>query len=290
MNNRRNGLFLIGGMVLIMVFLLTGCSNGGTPTEVTGGSQVGSDAGTITGELSYPGETMPSQRVVAFDITDPTIYYYVEIADGGSYSLDVPAGMYVVSAYPIDPISAGAAPGFWAGYSKAVACGLTADCTDHGLKPVSVEAGEVVTGVDTADWYAEAGQDNGWLSDPMNNDLGSITGSLGYPSESIPPLRVVAFDVNSDEFFYTDTALNQTEFILTGIPSGTYQVVAYVLEGDTHLGGGYSNFVTCGLSVECTDHNLIDVLVYPGSETFNINPVDWYALPTDARWPAFPNP
>ena len=72
--------------------------------------------------------------------------------------------------------------------------------------------------------------------------------SMNRAQWSLATLRVVAFDVNSDEFFYTDTALNQTEFILTGIPSGTYQVVAYVLEGDNHLGGGYSNFVTCGLS------------------------------------------
>ena len=103
-------------------------------------------------------------------------------------------------------------------------------------------------------------------------------------------MRIVAFDTNSDEFFYTDTVLNQTEFQLTGIPAGTYQVVAYLLEDENHMSGGYSYFVTCGLSVNCSDHNLIDVLVYPGLDTFNINPVDWYSMPTDARWPVFPNP
>lgn len=293
---RSNLLFLIGGMVLVMMMVLSACNpkssteEVGSATEVASVGEVGSDVGTISGELSSPGETMPSQRVIAFDITDPTIYFYIEIADGGSYSLDVPAGIYVVLSYPIDPVTAGVLPGHWAAYSKAVACGLTDDCTDHGLKPVSVDVGDVMTGINPVDWSEEAGLALNWLVDPMNNDNGSITGSLGYPSESIPPMRVVAFDINSDEFFYTDTVLNQTEFQLTGIPAGTYQVVAYLLEDANHLGGGYSYFVTCGLSVDCTDHSLIDVQVYPGLDTYNINPVDWYALPTDARWPVFPNP
>lgn len=296
MKKRRNLLFLIGGMVLVTVMALSACTNngsteeGGLPTEGSSVGEIGSDTGTISGEVSFPGETIFSQRVVAYDITDPTIYFYIEIAEGGSYSLEVPAGMYVIFSYPIDPITAETDPSLWAGYSKAVSCGLTEDCTNHGLQPVSVDLGEDVTGINPADWYAEAGQDINWLSDPLNNDEGSISGSLGYPSESIPPLRVIAFDVNRDEYFYTDTALNQTEFLLTGIPAGTYQVVAYVLEDDMHMSGGYSNFVTCGLSAECSDHTLIDVLVYPGLETYNINPVDWYALPTDARWPVFPMP
>ena len=47
------------------------------------------------------------------------------------------------------------------------------------------------------------------------------------------------------------------------------------------------NFVTCGLSVDCTDHELIEVLVYPGTDTININPVDWYALPLMLAGPFF---
>ena len=294
---KRNQLFLFGGMVLVLMLMALSACSTKTPTaevvessEVASVGEVGSGVGTISGELSFPGETMPSQRVIAFNITDPSIYYYIEIADGGSYSLEIPAGMYVVLSYPIDPILAGTKPNQWGAYSKAVACGLTDDCTDHGLKPVSVDVGEDVTGINPIDWNEEAGLALNWPVDPENSDNGSISGNLGYPSEAIPPLRIVAFDTNSDEFFYTDTVLNQTEFQLTGIPAGTYQVVAYLLEDENHMSGGYSFFVTCGLSVNCSDHNLIDVLVYPGLDTFNINPVDWYSMPTDARWPVFPNP
>jgi len=295
MKKQHNLLYLLSGLVML-ILVLSACAPG-SPTEEVGVSTVASSAGevdsetgTITGELSYPSEYIPSQRVIAFNITDPTIYYYVEIAEGGTYSLEVPTGTYVVLSYLIDPVSAGATPGVWAAYSKVVPCGLSVDCTDHGLQPVPVDAGEVLTGINPGDWYLEPGVDAGWPKDPMNNDDGSISGSLGYPSEMIPPQRVVAFDVFSDEFFYTDTALNQSEYLISGIPAGTYHVVAYLLDEEPHMGAGYSNFVTCGLSADCDDHSLIDVLVYPGLETYNINPVDWYALPTDARWPGFPNP
>lgn len=295
MKKRLNLLYLVSGLLMLLV-VLSACSPGSPTEEVTAGTEAAgvgepaSETGTITGELSYPSEAIPSQRVIAFDITDPRTYFYDEIADGGSYSLEVPSGTYVVLSYLIDPPSEGVAPGFSAAYSKAVPCGLSVDCTDHGLQPVSVEADEVLAGIDPGDWYLEPGVDAGWPSDPLNNDLGYISGSLAYPSEMIPAQRVVAYDVFSDEFFYTDTTLNQSEYILTGIPSGTYQVVAYLLEDEPHMSAGYSNFVTCGLSVDCEDHSLIDVFVYPGLETYNINPVDWYALPGDARWPAFPAP
>ena len=38
-------------------------------------------------------------------------------------------------------------------YSKAVPCGLSVDCTDHSLIPVTVNAGQDVTGIDACDWY-----------------------------------------------------------------------------------------------------------------------------------------
>lgn len=291
---RKKLLFLLSGM-LLLVLALSACGPGTTEeaqtgTEITSVGDQGSGTGTITGFVSYPGESVPPQRVIAFDVRDVTIYFSVEIADSGSYSLEVPAGTYVILSYLIDPVSAGATPGLWAAYSKAVPCGLSVDCTDHGLQPVSVDAGEELTEINPGDWYLEPGEDAGWPEDPLNNDNGTISGSLGYPSEAIPPLRVVAFDIFSDNFFYLDTAPNQGEYQLTGIPAGTYNVVSYLLNEEPHMSGGYSNFVTCGLSAECTDHELIDVLVYPGTDTTNINPVDWYALPTDARWPVFPAP
>jgi len=116
--------------------------------------------------------------------------------------------------------------------------------------------------------------------------LGSISGTLSYPSQFIPPLRVVAFLVDSSGYRYVDTAENQTTYQIGGLAPGSYHVVAYTLDGA--LAGGYTQMVLCGLRVECTDHSLIKVLVHPGQDTPNIDPADWYAPP--GAFPPMPLP
>lgn len=106
---------------------------------------------------------------------------------------------------------------------------------------------------------------------------GLIRGYLSYPSEFIPPLRVVAFDVATMAVVNAVvTAENQTAYELA-VPPGDYYVVAYVL--DSGMAAGYSQMVPCGLSVGCTDHSLIPVHVGPGAVVDDINPGDWYAPP-----------
>jgi len=119
-------------------------------------------------------------------------------------------------------------------------------------------------------------------------ETGSIQGSLGYPSEYIPPLRVVAFDVNSQDYYYVDTQRNQTDYQLIDLPAGTYHVVAYVREEGPDIPGAYTEFVTCGQTVECTDHSLIDVVVSPGMMTEGVDPVDFYAQLDEVNWPENP--
>lgn len=104
---------------------------------------------------------------------------------------------------------------------------------------------------------------------------GSISGALSYPSSFIPPLRVVAFQVNGFNYRYVDTMQNQTTYQITGLAPGLYHVVAYIMDGT--YAGGYSQAVPCGLSVDCTDHSLIAVEVKSGQDTPSINPGDWYA-------------
>jgi len=112
--------------------------------------------------------------------------------------------------------------------------------------------------------------------DPPIIDLaGAITGSLSYPSEGIPPLLVVAFDVTTlTPVTSVDTAAGQTSYSLP-VPPGIYFVVAYTL--DEQLAGGYTNAVLCGLSVECTDHSLLPVPAASGIAMDGIDPADWYA-------------
>ena len=117
---------------------------------------------------------------------------------------------------------------------------------------------------------------------------GDISGSLGYPSEYIPPLRVVAFDVNSQDYYYVDTQRNQADYHLEDLPAGTYHVVAYVHEEGPDIPGAYTEFVTCGQTVECTDHSLIDVVVSPGTVMQGVDPVDFYAQLDEVDWPENP--
>ena len=49
---------------------------------------------------------------------------------------------------------------------------------------------------------------------------GSISGTLSYPSSFIPPLRVVAFQVNGFNYRWVDTMENQTTYQITGLAPG----------------------------------------------------------------------
>ena len=113
---------------------------------------------------------------------------------------------------------------------------------------------------------------------------GSVSGALSYPSEFIPPLRVVAFNVNGLNYRYVDTMQDQATYQITGLAPGVYHVVAYIMGGER--AGGYTQMVPCGLSVDCADHSLIDVIVEAGKDTPDINPADWYA--PDGTFPPMP--
>jgi hypothetical protein len=104
-----------------------------------------------------------------------------------------------------------------------------------------------------------------------------IAGHLSYPSEWIPPLRVVAFDVNTMVAVETLDTLENDSFYTLTLPVGTYYVVAYTMDGA--LAGGYSQAVPCGLTVACNDHSLVAVQVLANMSVPDIDPGDWYAPP-----------
>jgi hypothetical protein len=225
---------------------------------------------------------------VAFDVEDLDNYFVTEVQSGSAFSLEVHSGTYYVLAYVINPSQAGTPPDYYAAYSQAVLCGLQAGCDDHSLVPVEVQSGESVTDINPIDWYLPPGEDAGWPEDPLKSGTGSISGELGYPSEYIPPLRVVAFDVYSEDYYYVDTLLNQSTYEITDLPAGTYHVLAYVRDEGPGISAAYSQAVPCGLTVDCNDHSLIDVLVYPGETTEGIDPIDYYAQPEEVDWPEDP--
>jgi hypothetical protein len=236
-------------------------------------SETPAQTGSISGKLSYPSEWIPAQRVVAFHIgTDD--FYFVETAENQStyQILNISPGTYHVVSYQLDGELS-------AGYTQAVPCGLSVDCNDHSLIDVIVIAGEEIVNIDPSDWYAPP---DSFPPDPLNPPsdapaatVGSLSGQLSYPSEGIPALQVVAFRQGSGEYYSVETAPNQSTYVITNLPSGMYQVVAYRKGED--FAGGYTQAVLCGLTVDCSDHGLILVTVDPGRETTAVNPMDWYA-------------
>ncbi len=124
---------------------------------------------------------------------------------------------------------------------------------------------------------------------------GTISGDLSYPSEYLPPMKVVAFRVDNGQltgdYKLIETTGDVGVYVITGLEPGTYWVVAYSNENPgqaTTLGGGYTRAVPCGLTVECEDHSLIDIVVNSGSIVTDIDPADWYA--PEGTFPANPEP
>jgi hypothetical protein len=128
----------------------------------------------------------------------------------------------------------------------------------------------------------------------------TITGKLSYPSEFLPPMRVVLFSVTNGKAYFVDTAKGQGQFSLN-VPAGTYYLVSYPYEGtagntgqvDSYtldggpFAGGYTQMVPCGLASGCDDHTLLPITVTEG-QTVTADPGDWYA--PEGTFPPMPNP
>ncbi|NLB71551.1 MAG: hypothetical protein GX797_06065 [Chloroflexi bacterium] len=125
---------------------------------------------------------------------------------------------------------------------------------------------------------------------PTSQPTGSISGKLGYPSSQIPPQRIVAINTVTGHYWWQNAVTNQTTYRFEELPVGNYYVMAYLIENPSrdHY-AGYSVFVTCGLSVGCSDHSLISVEIKAGQETGGIDPIDWYTSDPEALgWPLDP--
>ncbi len=136
-----------------------------------------------------------------------------------------------------------------------------------------------------------------FTSEPLN---ATITGKLSYPSEFLPPMRVVLFSVTNGKAYFVDTAKGQGEYSMN-VPAGTYYLVSYLYEGtagntgqvDSYtlgggpFAGGYTQMVPCGLAFGCDDHTLLPITVAEG-QMVTADPGDWYA--SEGTFPPMPNP
>lgn len=117
----------------------------------------------------------------------------------------------------------------------------------------------------------------------LESDNGTIKGSLGYPSESIPAQRVCAEDVaGKTQPTCINTASGQLSYELK-VSAGTYYVYASLQQklGDITQNylAYYDEFVRCGMNANCPSaghKQYIAVEVKANQTVDKIDPTDWY--------------
>ncbi len=115
-----------------------------------------------------------------------------------------------------------------------------------------------------------------------------ITGALSYPSDfDFPEMIVCAEAINSKSIHCTEKRIrNRRSGKFTyklRVPAGSYYVFATIVNSEEPIDdvrgykAYYSEFVKCGLSVNCPSHKPIEVSVRAGQTLTGIDPGDWYA-------------
>lgn len=114
--------------------------------------------GTISGQVGYPSEFMPSQKVCAVNLSSQNTVCTKEIKgtldpeySGRGYALELPVGNYHVYSRITE---AGEYLQIDAYYTKFVECGMEVSCSSHEKVIVEVKADVVLNNIDPVDWYA----------------------------------------------------------------------------------------------------------------------------------------
>lgn len=125
----------------------------------------------------------------------------------------------------------------------------------------------------------------------QDTNYGTINGSLGYPSEYIPPMGICAHNTKTKEEFCTYEMIQSPSFMYDlgynlVVPPGKYTVYAFVAEDENgtplidenFYKAYYSEYVTCPADTEiCDSHEPIIVTIEKNQTSNNIDPQDWYA-------------
>ena len=112
-------------------------------------------------------------------------------------------------------------------------------------------------------------------------ETGIIEGSLSYPGEEIPPdMRVCAENLLTKQQYCTEKHIKDKRYryglgYQIEVPAGRYHVFATTANLKGHK-AYYSEFVRCGLRVDCASHDPIVVTVAGGQSVVAIDPHDWY--------------
>lgn len=116
-----------------------------------------------------------------------------------------------------------------------------------------------------------------------SNVKGYIEGSMGFPSETIPiEVLVCAENIEDKKEYCTNERIDDAKYTyhigyILEVPEGKYLV--YEKLPPNEYKAYYSEFVTCGISVDCESHEPIVVEVKKGETTEKVDPQDWYNIP-----------
>lgn len=219
-------------------------------------------ANNVTGSICFPGEGIPEMSLYLEETINETLIELPVEAGQSTYEANVPPGTYIAYAWLLDFSRGGL-------YSRAVPCGLESGCDDHSLLPFTVERETVTRGIDVCDWFA------GPFNVPYPPGIerteltGSISGNIVYIEGQEPPrLRIVAFNQETEYWYWLFTQPGQSAYTLSDLPPGTYQLVAYDNDGRA---GGHADI----------NNNLIDISVDPGETVPDVDINNWEA-PRDA--------
>jgi uncharacterized protein YecT (DUF1311 family) len=119
--------------------------------------------------------------------------------------------------------------------------------------------------------------------------LGNISGTITFPGESVPALRIYALALDGKTQRMIATPQDETRFTIQDIPAGRYHVVAYPYAKES----ASSSAVAWTRAAHCVkgpcDHSLIVVNVVAGKTANDVLLADWYVpagvLPPDPAAP-----
>ncbi len=124
-------------------------------------------AGSIGGELAYPGEEIPALVVVAADKVSGRQFSVRTAANQRTYRIEIPAGVrgsFLVFALPVEEVrQPWGEPPLRGAYTFASLCAVATPgknvaggCKDHRLLAVEVSGDKDVTRIAIDDWYLGA--------------------------------------------------------------------------------------------------------------------------------------
>jgi hypothetical protein len=213
----------------------------------------------VLGKICFPGSDIPAMTAYFEETSNETIVELPIKENQTSYEVNLQPGTYIAYAW-LEDFSRGGL------YSRAVACGLKAGCDDHTYLPFIVTGRKILSDIDLCDWFA--GPFN--VPYPPNIEQGNLTGNVSGNiiniDGDIPAMRVVAFNIKTNYFYWVHTLSGQNSYTINELPPGSYHLVAYDEQGRT---GGHTD----------AGHNLIEVLVKVGKTTDGVNINDWNAPP-----------